>query len=325
MKKIMAIILVAVLVVMAVSACGNSGGGSSDGPLRVMLSNAYYTAPYCGAYNRAAREKAEELGIELTILDGEGNQMKQLEHANTAIDDGYDGFLYFPADVDGAAPIIEAMNDSGMVWMGVNAFPGDDAAAAGMEYYFGPDSSSHGVVMAQAIIDEFPEGANIVAIEGTAGHMQTIMFNRAFDDMFDYSKYIFLDKQDADFQSEIAMTKMADMITTYGLSSSGGQIDAIISHDGGILVGIVSALEAAGYQPGDVFIVVCGSNKIIEDSLRSGWLSVTSTQDPEAEGAMAVELIHGLLTGTGNVQPGWTKLPTPPATLATIDEFNWFS
>ena len=38
----------------------------ADEPLKFMLSNAYYTAPYCAAYNPAAEAKAKELGIDLT-------------------------------------------------------------------------------------------------------------------------------------------------------------------------------------------------------------------------------------------------------------------
>ena len=293
-------------------------------PLRFMLSNAYYTVPYCAAYNPAAEAKAKELGVELTILDAQGNQQIALEHANQAIAEKYDGFLYFPADVDGAMPIIEALNDSGIAWLGVNAFDGERIDEVGMKYYFGPDSKSHGVSMANAIKEMFPDGAKLVAIEGTAGHSQTVKINEAFGELLDPAKYEFLDKQDCNFQAEVAMTKMTDMITSLGLASKGGRIDCIISHDGGMLTGIISALEAAGYKPGEVKIVACGSNKVVYDALKSGWLSATSTQDPTTEGAQAVEILYKIVTDPGSVTPGWIKLDTPIAYPETADQFNWF-
>ena len=64
---------------------------------KIILSNAYYTAPYCAAFNPSAIAKAKELGYDLQILDGEGNQQKQLEHARLAISEGA-GFIYFPAE-----------------------------------------------------------------------------------------------------------------------------------------------------------------------------------------------------------------------------------
>lgn len=293
-------------------------------PLRFMLSNAYYTAPYCAAYDPSAEAKAEELGIELTILDAAGNQQTALEHANQAIAEGYDGFLYLPADVDGALPVIEALNESGIAWMGLNSYDGTKIDEVGMKYFFGPDSKSHGISMATALMDMFPDGANVVAIEGTAGHNQTVQFNAAFDELLDPAKYVFLDKQDCNFQAELAMTKMTDMLTAYGLTSKGGQIDCIISHDGGMLTGIISALETAGYKPGDVKIVACGSNRVVYDALTSGWLSATSTQDPVAEGAQAVEILYNIVTDPDSVTPGWIKLETPVAYPETADDFNWF-
>ncbi len=290
-------------------------------PMRIMLSNAYYTAPYCAAYNPSAEATAKELGMELTILDGNGNQQTQLEHANLAIADGYDGFLYFPADVDGALPVIEALNDSGMAWVGVNAYPGDKIADVGMKYYVGPDAASHGKTMAQIIKEKFPDGANLVGIEGTAGHMQTIQINGAFASDLD-SKYVWLDRQDCNFQAELAMTKMTDMLTAYGVKSKGGKIDCIVSHDGGMLTGVMSALEAAGLKPGDVPIIAMGSNKVLYDAMKSGWLSACSTQDPVAEAKLAVETLYAVLNGKAT--EGWTKLPTPVAYPDTEDQFNWF-
>ena len=293
-------------------------------PLKFMLSNAYYTAPYCAAYNPAAEAKAEELGVKLTILDANGNQQTALEHANQAIAEGYDGFLYFAADVDGALPVIEALNESGIAWMGVNSYDGTKIDEVGMKYFFGPDSKSHGVTMANALMEMFPDGANVVAIEGTAGHNQTVKINEAFSEILDPAKYVFLDQQDCNFQAELAMTKMTDMLTAYGLSSKSGQIDCIISHDGGMLTGIISALEAAGYAPGDVKIIACGSNKVVYDALKDGWLSATSTQDPGLEGAEAVQVLYDIVTDPDSVEPGWIKLDTPVATPETADNFNWF-
>ena len=168
MKKILALTL-ALIMIVALVACG----GKDDGAYELMLSNAYYTAPYCAAYNPAATAKAEELGCTLEILDGAGNQQTQLEHANLAIAEKYDGFLYFPADVDGALPVIEALNDGEIAWVGVNAYTGDAIDEVGMKYYVGPDAASHGTTQGKTLVEMFPDGCNYVTIAGVAGHMQT--------------------------------------------------------------------------------------------------------------------------------------------------------
>jgi len=322
MKKIISIVMVLVLCGAMVFANGTAEAEKKDdGKVKIMLSNAYYTAPYCAAYNPSAQKTAEELGMELTILDGNGNQQTQLEHANLAIAEGYDGFLYFPADVDGALPVIETLNDSGIAWVGVNAYTGDKISEVGMKYYVGPDASSHGHTMAATVKELFPNGCNLVGIEGTAGHMQTLYINAALGEDLG-SDYVWLDRQDCNFQAELAMTKMTDMLTAYGVRSKGGKIDCIVSHDGGMLTGIMSALEAAGLKPGDVKIIAMGSNKVLYDALASGWLSACSTQDPVAEAKLAVETLYKVIQGTA--EEGWTKLPTPVAYPETKDNFNWF-
>ncbi len=288
---------------------------------RILLSNAYYTAPYCAAYNPSALNEAEALGMQLTILDGAGNQQTQLEHVNLAIAEGYDGFLYFPADVEGAVPVIEALNNSGIAWIGVNAYPGDQIEEAGMAYYVGPDALSHGLTMSETIKELFPTGCSLVGIEGTAGHMQTIMINKALAENLG-GEYVWLDRQDCNFQAELGMTKMTDMLTAYGIANQGGKIDCIVVHDGGMLTGVMSALEAAAIQPGDVTIIAIGSNKILYDAMADGWLTACSTQDPVSEAKLAVDTLYAVLEGTAT--PGWTRLPTPVAYPETKDDFNWF-
>lgn len=172
------------------------------------------------------------------------------------------------------------------------------------------------------LIEMFPDGCNYVVIAGTAGHMQTIYMDKAMDEILDPAKYVRLDYQNCDFSAETALTKAADMITAYGIKSAGGQIDCIIVQDGGMSTGVISALEAAGFKPGDVKFIAMGSNMVLYDAMVDGWLSACSTQDPVAEGKLAVETLYAVLQGTAT--PGWTKLPTPVAYPETKDNFSWF-
>ncbi len=337
-KKILSALLCVAMVASLVIGCGSSEeateetpaaesaqtegvGEETEGGYRFLLSNAYYTAPYCAPYNEAVFAKAEELGCTVDILDGNGNQQTQLEHANLAIAEGYDGFLYFPADVDGAVPVIEALNDSGIAWCGVNAYAGEQIEEVGMTYYVGPDVQSFGETISKTLVEMFPDGCSYVTIAGTAGHNQTIAIDAVMDTL-DTTKYVSVDYQNADFAPETAMSKMADMLTAYGLSSQGGKIDCIIIHDGGMTTGVLSALEASGYQPGDVQMIACGSDQVLYDAMADGWLSATATQDPYEEGALAVQTMYDILEGKAT--KGWTKLPTPVAYPETADEFNWF-
>jgi len=308
MRKLLVSLVVLAVVVSTAFAVGPNK--------KIILSNAYYTAPYCAAFNPSAIAKAKELGYDLQILDGEGNQQKQLEQARLAISEAA-GFIYFPADVAGSVPVVEALNKAKIPYLIVNNYTLDALKTNNVPCYVGTNVKQHGHNMATLIKQLLPSGkGNLVAIEGTAGHAQTIAFNEAFDEDFAGTQIKFLDKQPADFDADKALNKMNDFLTKYG-----SKIDVIVSHDGGMLAGVLASLRAAG-KLGQIPIVCAGSNKIIYDAIKAGYVYGTSTQDPGVEGALAVSTLIDLING--KKVPQWVELPIKPATKATIDKFNWF-
>jgi len=314
MKKFAVLVLVICMVFGMLFAAGSQEAARTS--KKIILSNAYYTAPYCAAFNPSAIEKAKELGYELQILDGEGNQQKQLEHARLAISEAA-GFIYFPADVNGSIPVVEALNKAGLPYVVVNNYTLDALDANNVPVYVGTNVKQHGHNMATLIKDLLPTGkGNLIAIEGTAGHAQTIAFNEAFKEDFAGTQITFLDKQPADFDADKALTKMNDFLTKYG-----DRIDVIVSHDGGMLAGVIASLRAAG-KLGSIPIVCAGSNLIIYDAIKQGYVYGTSTQDPGVEGALAVSTLVDMINGI--TLPKWVELPIEPATKATIDNYNWF-
>ena len=70
MKRVLVVLLMAAIVAGGLFAAGSRESARTSN--KIIMSNAYYTAPYCAAFNPSAIEKARELGYELQILDGEG-------------------------------------------------------------------------------------------------------------------------------------------------------------------------------------------------------------------------------------------------------------
>ncbi|MHB1376916.1 MAG: sugar ABC transporter substrate-binding protein [Candidatus Humimicrobiaceae bacterium] len=282
---------------------------------KVILSNAFYTAPYCAVYDPSALAKAKELGIDLQILDGEANQQKQLEQAKLAVTTA-DGFLYFPADVEGSIPVIEALK--GFPYIIVNAYTLEALKANNVPYYVGPKVEQHGYNMVDLMFKLFPDKkANLVAIEGAAGAAQTILMNKAFDEKFAGTEIKWLGKQNADWDSDKALAIMNDFLTKFG-----DKIDGIVCHDGGSAAGAIAALKAAGIDPGKMPIICAGSNKSIYEGLKAGYVYGTSTQDPGTEGALGVETMNKLLNG--EKIDAVTYIPMDIATKDNMDNFNWF-
>lgn len=322
MKRKLLIISAIVLVVTALmsipligckTAAATETAAKSE--FKVILSNAFYTAPYCSVFNPGATNKAKELGMDLQILDGEANQQKQLEQAKLAIETA-NGFIYFPADVDGSIPIIEALKN--FPYIIVNAYTQDALKANNVPYYVGPMIEKHGYNMAELVFKVWPDKkANLVAIEGAAGAAQTILMNKAFDEEFAGTEIKFLAKQNADWDSDKALAIMTDYLTTYG-----DEIDGIICHDGGSAAGAIAALKAANIEPGKLPIVCAGSNKSVYEGIKAGYIYGTSTQDPGLEGALVVEVMNKLLKG--EKIDAVTYIPMDIATKENVDNFSWF-
>lgn len=337
MKKLVVILLVTALAITCLVGCGSlqeQGGTTpesseeSSAPVetgeesaevsgaKVVLSNAFYTAPYCAAFNPAAEAKAAELGIELQILDGETNQQKQLEQAKLAMTDA-DAFIYFPADIEGAGAVIEALNNGGFPYLLVNNYDTSKLEEMQVPCYVGAELKQHGYNMFEMLTQIFPEKkAKLVAIEGTAGHGQTVAFNEAFDEMFAGAEFEWLDRQNADFDADKAMTKMTDMLTKYG-----DEIEGIVCHDGGMLQGVMAALKSAN-KLGDIPIVCAGSNQNIHDAIEEGYVYGTSTQDPGMEAELAIETIIKIMNGETVDQ--WEKVPCEICTKDNLDDYSWF-
>ena len=337
MKKLISLVIVALMVAVVLVGCTTpsesvqesasvsqvSAEASTEASTEpsennlIILSNAYYTAAYCVPFNAGAIAKGQELGYEVQVLDGEQDQTKQLEQARLAIETAV-GFIYFPADVEGSTSVIEALQDADFPYIVINNYTKEAVAANNISCYVGADVTKHGENMSQAVLDLLPEGGNIVAVEGTAGHAQTIAFNQVFDEVFTPDTgIVWLDRQDGDFDSDVAFTKMTDMITRYG-----DQIDLIVSHSGDICAGIISALESAGYGPGDIPIVTAGSNENIKEGIEDGWITCTSTQDPSTESALGVETLVKILNGEAVEQI--IVINEDLCYIDDLDNYNWF-
>jgi ribose transport system substrate-binding protein len=325
MKRGLLFLLMCALLLTFVAGCNTKGsaetgqpttqqGTTQSGGKKVVMTCAFYTAPFIAAFRTAAEEYTKTLGIELQIVDGERDTTKQLEQAKMAKAQA-DGFVYFPADIPGAASVLEELGD--FPYVIVNNYSRDLLSESGATAFVGPELETCAAMMLEHVYTLFPDKkANIVRIAGTAGHNQTSIFTQEFEKAFNGTDLVFLDTQYADFDSDLAMTKMTDYITKYG-----DQIDLIIADDGGMTQGVIAAMKAAGIR-GEIPIVSYGSNKILYDAIMSGDVYGVATQDPVAEAKLVLDVIVKIMNGEKVDQ--WIPLPVQAITKENADTVSWF-
>ncbi len=319
MKKVLALALALVMCV-SLAACGGSKK-ESEGPKRIFMSAAYYTAPYGSPLMAAVEARCKELGYEVQIVDGEANGDKQLTQVKTAVADGFDGIIYWPGDSASTPPVVNYLNESGVPWMNINTLPDDSVIddctiVASDELQIGKEL---GKLVVKYYEENFPgEEMGIAYIEGDSGSSYTIHLTQGINEVLaDYPQIKILnDHQYSNFDPTLSMNIMEDMITKYG-----DDIDLVLCQDGGMFQGAYNALEAAN-RLGTCGIICQGQDLIVKDKLLSGELYASVAQDPTTEGSLSVDVLDKLIKG--EKVDHWTYTPTGPIFKEDVDKFSWF-
>ena len=286
----------------------------ADAKLKVFFTNAWNTAPFCAPLNQAAQEKADELGIELTIVDGKGDAKVQLDQVESAIDQGYDGILYFPADKEGSIAVVNALNESGMAYAIIDSMV-DDSVKDSIPIFAGPDNVYMGEVAGQACIDIMGEEGKIVILEGGAGTDPATNRQAGFLNIIEqYPGIEILATQNTGWDPAKSMTIMQDYITRFG-----DDIDFVYTHDDGIFQGAQQAIDQAG-MTGEILAVSTGANNVGCAAIDAGTLYGSVLHSAKEEGALGLEAIYRVMTGT--VEETWLKCQSPLVTKENIEEWR---
>ena len=316
MKRILTVVLVALLVLSCVAVA------SAEGNRKVFFTNAFYTAPFCDPLNTAATAYATEHGIDLTIVDGQGDASVQLDQIKTAIDQGYDGIIYFPADAEGSITIVNTLNESGIPYAIIDSKV--DASVADTIYAFaGPDNIAMGEAAGQASVDLLgEEGGKVVCMMGAAGTDPATNRQQGFENIVSQHDNIeIIYKQNTEgWDTAIAMSQMQDVITRFG-----DDYDFIFCHDDGIYQGVHQALEAAGIDEAEsgIYSVGTGCNAAGVAGIRGGYHYGDVLHSAKEEGQLGVQACIDAMDGV--IKPGdavWYKCSAPLVTIENVDEFD---
>ena len=113
MKKRFLALLMAGAMAVGMTACSTGGdsstaesgttedGGSEGGAYKIALIAQHQTNAFQIAIAEAAEAKAEEMGIDLTILSADQDAATQISQIEQCVSEGFDAILFEPVDPDG--------------------------------------------------------------------------------------------------------------------------------------------------------------------------------------------------------------------------------
>lgn len=233
------------------------------------------------------QKKAEELGAELIIVDGERSPLKQIEQVESFIAQKVDVIILNPCEFEASSPAVTKALAANIPIVNVNS-----ATKVQPTAFVGSNDVESGRIAMKFIAEKLGGKGNIVMIQGLNGQAAQIQREQGAKEIMEQFPGIkMIAQQTAEWDRAKSMDLMQNWIQSYGT-----KINAVFAHNDEMGLGAVKALQDAAMK--DKVIVV--SIDAIADALQAvkkGDLDATVFQDARKQGAGAIETAVKIVRG----------------------------
>lgn len=313
MKKFLALLL-ALVMCFALVACGGteetteptegetSGETETTEPaadqwgagLKIGLAQMHYTNAFREAETQSVIDAFEAVGCEVVWNEAKNDTATQISNVNDLLAQDIDYLLLPPKEEAGLVPALEAAKAAGvpviLLDRSANGTPGEDYVTA-----IRSDAIAEGQWCAEWVIENFPDGCNIVEIFGAPGSTTAMDRSEGFMSTIEAAgdKYVVLDSQVGNNMRSDAQVCMENM-----LQANGDKIDVVVTHSDEMTFGALQAIDGMGYVPGEdiqVLSIGDGSSAML-DEIIAGRVAACSECTPLL-GPQALEVVKTLEEG----------------------------
>lgn len=237
--------------------------------------------PFFVTLSEGAEAKAEELGVDLIVVDAGDDAAKQTSNVEDLISKNISVLIINPVDSDAAAPAVKDAIAAGIKVISVDrVVNGVDVDCA-----IASDNVAGAEAATQYLLELVGEGAKVAELQGTTGASATIDRGAGFHNVADESLDV-VASQTANFNRADGMTVMENML------QANPDIVGVFAHNDEMALGAVEAI-------GDKDIVVIGFDATDDAvaAVGAGTMAATVAQQPDLMGATAVETAIALMNG----------------------------
>lgn len=295
MKKILAILLALTLALsVGVAAMAEEETELWGEGLKIGLAQMHYTNAFRIAETESVISAFEAVGAEVVWNEAGNDTATQVANAKDLLAQDIDYLLLPPKEEAGLVPALDAAKEAGvpviLLDRSANGEPGVDYVTA-----IRSDAIAEGEWCAQWIIDNYPDGANIVEVFGAPGSTTAMDRAEGFWNLLAEAgdQYVKLDSQVGDNMRDTAQKVTESMIQAHG-----SDIDVIVTHSDEMTFGTLQAIEGMGYVAGEDFKVLSigdGASALLE-AIIDGRVAACSECSPLL-GPQAVEVVKTLEEG----------------------------
>lgn len=232
-------------------------------------------------------KRANELGVELIIVDAERSALKQVEQIESFIAQQVDAIIMNPCEVEASSPAVTKALAAGIPIINVNS-----ETSATPTAFVGSDDVESARIAMQHIADLLTGKGNVIMIHGYMGQAAQLKREQGAKEILGkYPDLRLLAEQSGEWDRAKSLSLMENWIQAHGSS-----IQAVFAHNDEMGMGAVKALTDAGLK--DKVIVV--SIDAIPDALQAvqkGTLNATVFQNAEQQGRNALDIALKAIKG----------------------------
>ena len=260
--------------ILLAAVIGSVSGHAEVRQLRIAYAAANLAWPFQAFIAHAAQKAGKQAGVDIFLMDGTGSSPKQSSDLRNAVTQGVDGIVLNANDVDAIVP---AVNDVIEAHIPIVTIDGSVRGAAKPVPHYGPDNVAGGAKMARYVIDHFPDGAELVFLEGQPGTGPALDRARGVHETLKKAgdKYKLLVDQPANWARALGRTMTQDILTSLGKPP-----DAILCANDDMALGAVQALQQAGVPNGQVMVIGFDALPEALAAIRDGSMAATVDQLP---------------------------------------------
>lgn len=246
---------------------------------KIVFSVSTLDNPFFSIMVASAVEEASLLGINITVLDANNQDAKQLVEIVTALEKETDFLLINPTNSATISPVIEVADSMGVPIITVDRRIANEKVLS----HIASDNRAGGRMVAEFIVKQLGGRGKLLELEGipgtSAAHNRGAGFNEEInkykDITIDYREVAGFDRQ----RAKSVVTRLLD---------EGLKVDAVFAHNDNMILGLIDAYETAGIGLPPVLVGFDGIETAIR-YIKKGKLSATVAQRPDIMGKLAVE------------------------------------
>jgi ABC-type sugar transport system substrate-binding protein len=288
-------------------ACSGGSGEPADAAARPRIGVSYQALrfPFVAALQRAARARAGELGVELIEADAGNDVATELANVESLLRQDIDCLAFEATSLDASSASIEAANRAGVPVVQFNGRANGGQSLA----FVGSEQSESGDLLGQWLVARLRESGRPsisgIYLRGVAGQVTDTARSAALRARLaraGVAQRIELIEHFADYD------RARGQAVTEALLAANPKIDFIAANNDDMILGALEAVEARGLGGK---IGLAGVDGLPETLARiaQGRIAATVFQDPEAQGAGAVQACADHLAGK----------PLPPEILIPFE------